>query len=125
MAKLFGGRAVVTTDPATGEPSSSFLSTLRNVLGVPKGVQAELDKKVAAPTQTTGTLAYDAAGKKWVTAPAGGGSTALGNTVSVLQAADGSWPARPDTPTVFAIGAKGRTQDPPGWLTENDVYVEA
>ena len=85
---------------------------------------AEYSDDLAGTRQAIKALAKNV-GTALAAIPTGGGSSALGNTVSVLQAADFSWPARPDSVTVFAIGAKNRTNDPPGWLTENDVYVEA
>ena len=91
-------------------------------------IRADVATKVTKPATPSSTqmLTMDSAGVVALAAiPAGGGSSAIGNTVSVLQADDFSWPARPDSVTVFAIGAKNRTNDPPGWLTENDVYVEA
>lgn len=89
-------------------------------------IRTDVSTKITKPAAPSSTqmLTMNSAGVVALAAiPTGGGSSAIGNTVSVLQAADFSWPARPDSPTVFAIGAKNRENDPPGWLTENDVYV--
>lgn len=90
----------------------------------PDTATSDLTAKLDKPTGKTGQLVYNATTNTWEAAPAGGGVVS-GGTELVHQAADGSWPAvRPSAVSVIAAGNPSFPSDPPGWLTDADLYLD-
>ena len=106
------------------DPGLAIKKLAANVRVRGAGQDEAIARKVSAPTFGSGQLVYNATTGAWEAAPTGGGVVS-GGTELVHQATDGSWPGvRPSAVSVIAAGNPNFPSDPPGWLTDADLYLD-
>ena len=106
------------------DPGLAIKKLAANVRARGAGQDEAIARKVSAPTSGSGQLVYNATTGVWEAAPTGGGVVS-GGTELVHQATDGSWPGvRPSAVSVIAAGNPNFPSDPPGWLTDADLYLD-